>query len=80
VPVTNSVDEAEYVIRIRVAVPQECVNTYSTRRVATPLSYVSVKMGSRTPSEEEVGQTADGPPLRYLGIYTIVLSPILYGV
>jgi len=24
---------AEYVIRIRVAMPQECVNTYSTRRV-----------------------------------------------
>ena len=29
------VDQAEYVIHVRVAASQECVNTYSTRRLLT---------------------------------------------
>jgi len=35
------VNQAEYVIRIRVAASQECVNIYSTRRVMTRPSYTS---------------------------------------
>jgi len=35
VPVVYRVTQAEYVIRFFVAVPQEYVNTYSTRRVTT---------------------------------------------
>ena len=33
VPVVYRIDQAEYVIRIRLAASQEYVNTYSTRRL-----------------------------------------------
>ena len=40
VPVIYRVNQAEYFVHIHVAASQEYVNTYSTRRLCTPLQWL----------------------------------------